>query len=198
MNKAKDIWISCVYIAYLLVGIVVSFSVLGIIGPANHIRSANSLIDEKVAAVNRDATDVAFFGTSVCTEGINEQLLSETLSLVSRKYCGSIQRSAYYYLFLKNILLNPKTRQKPRTVVVLFVLGGLTEILSHLHYGQEFHLNSLTVEEDNQLVNEIIYNDTGNPITNFFSKHSFFFRKREIYRIYINETIYKNLSIIQS
>jgi lysophospholipase L1-like esterase len=163
------------------------------VGPANHVRGSNSLIDERIAAVNQDKPDVVFFGTSVCTDGINEQLLSETLSLVSRKYCGSIQRSAYYYLFLKNILLNPKTRQHPQTVVVLFVLGGLTEILPRLNYGEEFNLNSLTVTEDDQLVNEVIYNDTGNLITSFFSKHSFFFRKREIYKIYINKKIYTYL-----
>ena len=155
------------------------------IGPSQHLRGANSLIQEKVADVNFKTPEIVFFGTSVCQEGVDESLLFAQSALRSAKYCGHIQRSAYYYLFLKNVILSKKVKKKPSFIAILFVYGTLTEIRQSLNHGEEFYINSLSVKEDDLLLDKLLYQGDDRLLVRIAKGVSFFLKKSEIYKQYL-------------
>jgi len=170
-------------------------NILSELGPGSHVRGNNSLLAEKINIVAHDKPDIVFMGTSVCQEGVDEEIMSDLLGVSAKKYCGHVQRTAYYYLFLKNVLLSDKLLKTPKVIVILFVYGGLTESRSSLNYGEEFYINTLTVKDDDKLINEIIYGSSANYLTRIFSKYSFVIRKNEIYRQYIFDKMYQLLGL---
>ena len=180
---------SVMFVVGFLAVLVASDRILGSMGPAKHVRGANSIIAEKTAEVNSTNPEIVFFGTSVCQEGVDEKLVGNMLGMRASKHCGHIQRSAYYYLFFKNILLNESIKTPPSIVAILFVYGTLTEIRDSLNYDEELYINSISTPEDDELLDSLIYQTDEKSLAGFLRRHSFFLRKLQIYRRYIAEKI---------
>ena len=195
LKKAKVKSGAYIILVIAIISLVSLEQILSVLGPGRNVRGGNSLVSEKVNLVARDKPDIVFMGTSVCQEGVDEEIMSDLLGVSAKKYCGHIQRTAYYYLFFKNVLLSDELVKAPKVIIILFVYGGLTESRTSLNYGEEFYINTLTVEDDDKLVNEIIYQSSTNYLARMFSKYSFVVRKREIYHRYILDKAFELLGL---
>jgi hypothetical protein len=160
---------------------------LNFIGPGSMGGAEESLIEEKISYVNDKKAEIIFFGTSVCTEGVDEEKFSQVFGRVVSKHCGHIQRSTYYYLFLKNVLLDPRTVSKPKLVVILFREGGLTDSYPSPNYGEELYLRTLTRKEDHLRINQLLYNPNSSTFYTQVTNRIAVFKKQEIFRAYLEK-----------
>ena len=185
-KQLKVVFVFC----FSLIGALYLFQYgLGTVGPANHLRGENSLILERIDQLNSDKPGIVFLGTSVCTEGVDEVLMSKTLGINARKYCGHIQKTLFYYLFTKNVLLDKRITKRPSTVVILFAGKGLTEIREKIFYDEEFYVNTLSTDDDDHILQELLYLANRKPLLTALVRHSFFLTKLEVYRQFIKNKI---------
>ena len=102
----------------LVVGTVIYFSCM-------HQRMRGGMLEARRCELERSQAEVVVIGSSICRKGFDPEIFTADNHLTTLKACENGAASAWWYLYVKNVL--GKTEHRPKTAIILFRDHFLTD-----------------------------------------------------------------------